>query len=167
MAQEDDDLQEVSSSSHRDLDNYEPSYDELEKAFDDLFGESKKLGAKNSILKKLLTSMTQEKENVEKALNVLKDEHEILKKDFKTQKETLENDKKILSLKIDDLTNLKGKGLDSSKRLYDCLSSMMPPTSSVTPRKLIYLIRGKINVDFRIKVEVLLRSVLCASFCVF
>ena len=117
---------EVSSPSYCDLNVDEPSYDELENAFYVLFDESKKLGAKNSSLKKLLTSMTLEKESVEKALNDLKDEHEALKKNLKTQKETFENDKNVLSSKIDDLTKLKGKGLASTKLLYDCLNSMKP-----------------------------------------
>ena len=129
MAQEDDDLQEVSSSSHCDLNNYEPSYDELEKAFDDLFSESKKLGTKNSTLKKLLASMTQEKENIEKALIALKDEHEILKNDFKTQKETFENEKNALSSKVDDLTKIRGKGVESTKRMYGILNEMRYPNN--------------------------------------
>ena len=41
MAHEDNDLLEVSSSSHCDLNIDEPSYDELEKAFYDLFYESR------------------------------------------------------------------------------------------------------------------------------
>ena len=70
--------------------------------------------------------MTQDKVNVEKPLNTLKDEHEALKKSFKTQKETFENDKKVLSSKINDLTKLKGKGFASTKLLYDCVNSMKP-----------------------------------------
>ena len=96
MAHEDNDLQEVSSSSNYDLNVDEPSYDELENSFYDLFDESRKLGAKNSNLKKFLTFMTLEKEIVEKALKDLKDEHEALKNDFKTRKETFENDKKVV-----------------------------------------------------------------------
>ena len=63
---------------------------------------------------------------VEKAFKDLKDEHEVLKNNFKTQKETFENEKNVLSSKINDLTKLKGKGLASTKRLYDCLNSMKP-----------------------------------------
>jgi len=103
-----------------------PSYDELECAFHELFDESRKLGAKNSSLKKLLNSMTLEKENVEKALKDLQDKHEALKNDFKTQKETFENEKNVLSSKMDELTKLKGKGVASTKRLYDILNSMQP-----------------------------------------
>ena len=103
-----------------------PSYDELECAFQELFDESRKLGAKNSSLKKLLNSMTLEKENAEKVLKDLQDKYEALENDFKTQKETLENEKNVLSSKIDDLTKLKGKGVSSTKLLYDCLNSMKP-----------------------------------------
>ena len=49
-----------------------------------------------------------------------------MKNDFKTQKETFENEKNVLSSKIDDLTNLKGKGFASIKRLHECLNSMDP-----------------------------------------
>ena len=64
--------------------------------------------------------MTLEKESVEKTLKDLKDEHETLKN------ETFENEKNVLSSKIDDLTKLKGKGFASTKVLYDCLNSMKP-----------------------------------------
>jgi len=125
MAHEYNYLLEV-SSSHCDLNNDEPSYYELEKAFYDLFDESKKSGAKISILKRLLASTTLEKENEEKALNILKNEHELLNNDFKTQKETFEKDKNVLSSKVDDLTNLKGKGFASTKLLYDFVNNMKP-----------------------------------------
>ena len=49
-----------------------------------------------------------------------------MKIDFKTQEETFENEKNSLSSKIDELTKLKGKGVASTKRLYDCLNSMKP-----------------------------------------
>ena len=49
-----------------------------------------------------------------------------LKNDFKTQKETFENEKNVLSSKHNDLTKLKGKGLTSTKLLNDCLNSMKP-----------------------------------------
>jgi len=126
MAHQDNDLQEVSSYSNSDLNDDMPSYDELECAFQELFDESRKLGAKNASLKKLLNSMTLEKENVEKALKDLQDKYEALKNDFKTQKETFENEKNVLSSKMDELTKLKGKGVASTKRLYDILNEMQP-----------------------------------------
>lgn len=127
MAREDNDLQEVTSYIPCDLDDDELSYDELEKSFDDLFNDSNKLGAKNASLKKLVTSLTLEKEDVEKAQNVLKDENKPLIKDLKTQKETFEKEKKALSSKLDDFIKLKGKALPSTKLLCYCVNIMRSP----------------------------------------
>ena len=88
------------------VDDHMP-YDELLDAFDELFVEFKKIVSKNSILKKQVTSLVIELENV----NILKGENDALKiensilKITSNENTSLKNDNFVLKEKLKELSS--------------------------------------------------------------
>ena len=90
------------------LNEVSPTYDELQEALEDLYIELRKIGSKNTCLKKIVSSLTNE-------LETLKSENESLKKDISNL--TKERDElKVKNLDIERINNNFVNGSENLKK---------------------------------------------------
>ena len=96
------------------------TFNELQDAFDELICEFKKMGIKNNFLKKMISTLANEKEVLQKEKDTLKNEVCILKEHLK--KNTLSNKITPSKEEFDERTALKEKVKDLEISLFRCVN---------------------------------------------